>query len=110
MEREEGVWTDHYVVVKHIGAKRVELWDPDPLEKKKRVPYDEFFKYWMGYALFLEPDECFKTGTKKENLQNVPYKIDTTIRMQFTLWTEEKGIETQRRDTKKNGKRQNSCT
>ena len=68
IEREEGVWADHYVVVKHIGAKRIELWDPDPLEKKKRVTYDEFFKYWTGYVLFLEPDECFKTGTKKENL------------------------------------------
>jgi|WetSurMetagenome_2_1015567.scaffolds.fasta_scaffold104827_1 hypothetical protein len=68
IQRSEDDWADHFVVVKRVGKTRIELWDPDPLEKKKRVPYDDFFKYWTGFALFLEPDECFRTGAKKENL------------------------------------------
>lgn len=68
IEREEGSWVDHYVVVKKISNKKIEIWDPDPLQKKKKITYDDFFKWWTGYAIFFEPDETFKKSTKKENL------------------------------------------
>jgi len=68
IEREEGVWLDHYVVVKHIGKKKIEIWDPDPLQKKKKISYEEFFKWWTGYAVFFEPDVDFVKSDKKENL------------------------------------------
>ena len=61
-------WTYHYVVVKHIGKKKIEIWDPDPLQKKKKISYEEFFKWWTGYAVFFEPDVDFVKSDKKENL------------------------------------------
>ena len=61
-------WVDHYVVVKKIGKRKIEIWDPDPLYKKQKLSYEEFFKYWTGYAIFLEPDVDFKKSDKKDNL------------------------------------------
>ena len=61
-------WVDHYVVVKKIGKRKIEIWDPDPLYKKQKLSYEEFFKYWTGYAIFLEPDVDFKKSDKTENL------------------------------------------
>ena len=37
IERGENNWVEHYVVVKRIGKSRIEIWDPDPLEKKKKI-------------------------------------------------------------------------
>ena len=67
-EFDEIHWTYHYVVVKHIGKKKIEIWDPDPLQKKKKISYEEFFKWWTGYAVFFEPDVDFVKSDKKENL------------------------------------------
>ena len=59
---------EHYVVVKKITKKKIYIWDPDPLYKKQKLTYEEFFSYWTGYAIFLEPDVGFKKSDKKENL------------------------------------------
>lgn len=67
MELEEK-WTDHYVVVKKIGKKKIEIWNPDPLCRKQKISYEEFFKWWTGYAIFFEPDVDFVKTEKKENL------------------------------------------
>lgn len=66
--RNNNSWIDHYVVVKKITKKRIYIWDPDPLYKKQKLTYEEFFSYWTGYAIFLEPDVGFKKSDKKENL------------------------------------------
>lgn len=66
--RDDNTWVDHYVVVKKITKKSIEIWDPDPLYKKKKISYEQFFKFWTGYAIFLEPDVGFKKSDKKENL------------------------------------------
>ena len=63
--REDGKWIDHYVVVKKITKKKIEIWDPDPLYKKQKLSYDAFFNYWTGYAIFLEPDVGFTKMDKK---------------------------------------------
>lgn len=68
VERPSSDWVDHFVVVKKIGVKWVEIWDPDPMEKKKKVLLDDFFQIWTGYALFLEPGDCFTPDEKKNNL------------------------------------------
>lgn len=64
--RDDNTWVDHYVVVKKITKKSIEIWDPDPLYKKKKISYEQFFKFWTGYAIFLEPDVGFKNRTKKK--------------------------------------------
>ena len=61
-------WVDHYVVVHKITKKKIEILDPDPLYKKQRLSYKNFFKYWTGYAIFFEPDVNFEKSNKKENL------------------------------------------
>lgn len=68
IERGEDIWVDHFVVVNHIGNKSIEIWDPDPLQKKKRMTYEQFFEWWTGYALFFEPDKTFQKTEKKENI------------------------------------------
>lgn len=60
-------WTYHFVVVKKIGKKKIQLWDPNPLGKKKTVAIEQFKKEWTGYSLFFEPDVNF-TKNKKESL------------------------------------------
>jgi len=68
MVKGEKDYVDHYVIVTHIGRSRVDIWDPDPLERKKKMSREEFFAVWTGYALFLEPDELFTKTDRKENL------------------------------------------
>ena len=68
IQREEQSWIDHYAVVRKISNKKIELWDPDPLYKKQRLAYADFFKYWTGYAIFFEPNIDFKKSNKKDNL------------------------------------------
>ena len=58
----------HYAVIKKISKSKINIWNPDPLSKKQQLSYDEFFKYWTGYAIFLEPDTGFKKSEKKEKL------------------------------------------
>ncbi len=68
IKRNQEEWVEHYVVVKSIGKKKIEIWDPDPLYKKVTLPYEEFFKWWTGYAIFFEPDINFKKSGKNDNL------------------------------------------
>lgn len=67
IDRGDDDWVEHYVVVKGIGKKKIEIWDPDPLYRKRKLSYEKFFEWWTGYAIFLEPDVSLK-NTKKENL------------------------------------------
>lgn len=57
----------HFVVVRKITKKKIEIWDPNPLERKKKISLEKFLEMWTGYAVFLEPDVGF-TKNKKENL------------------------------------------
>ena len=68
IEKEEGIWADHYVVVKKITEKNITVWNPDSVEGKKKISRDEFLKNWTGYAIFLEPKADFKRKDKKESL------------------------------------------
>lgn len=68
IDREDGDWVDHFVVVRKIHKNKIELWDPDPLYKKEKISFEDFFKSWTGYALFLEPCVTFKKTTKKNLL------------------------------------------
>lgn len=61
-------WKHHYVIVKKISTKKITIWDPDPLEKKKKISIEQFLKWWTGYAVFFQPDDIFKKTEKKENL------------------------------------------
>ena len=64
-EKENG---NHYVVVRKIFKNRILLFDPDKNKKKHLITYAQFFNYWTGYAIFLEPDVGFTKTDKKENL------------------------------------------
>ena len=66
--REEDNWVDHYVVIKKVSKKTIEIWDPDPIYKKQKLTYDKFFESWTGYAVFFEPSADFKKSDKKDNL------------------------------------------
>jgi ATP-binding cassette subfamily B protein len=50
----------HFVLVVKITKKHMEIWDPDPTVKKKRMTRDYFCKIWSGYVLFLNPGQDFK--------------------------------------------------
>ena len=66
--REDNNWVNHYVIVKKITKRYIEICDPDPLYKKQKITYEKFFEFWTGYAIFLEPDVGFKKDNKKLNL------------------------------------------
>ena len=68
IERDDETWVEHYVVVKKIKKKKIEIWDPDPLYKKQMLSYSKFFERWTGFAIFLEPDVSFKKTENKDNL------------------------------------------
>lgn len=68
IQRNDDNWIDHYVVVRKIGKRKIEVWDPDPLYKKQCLKYEQFFKWWTGYAIFFEPATDFTKSDKKENL------------------------------------------
>lgn len=61
-------WTYHYVVVKKVGKKKLEIWDPIATENKKKVTFEKFYKEWTGYTIFFEPEIDFNNKRKKENL------------------------------------------
>lgn len=75
IEREENDFVEHYVVVKKIGKKKIEIWDPDPLQRKQKLTYDEFFKWWTNYCIFLEPDVTFKKTDKSDKKENLLLKF-----------------------------------
>ena len=66
--RDEENWVDHFVVVRKITKNKIVVWDPDPLYKKQKMTYEQFFKWWTGYAVFFEPVADFKKSSKKDNL------------------------------------------
>ena len=68
IQQSEDNWIDHYVVVRKIKKKKIEIWDPDPLYKKQRLTYEKFFECWTSYAIFFEPAADFKKSGKKESL------------------------------------------
>lgn len=67
IECEDGNVTSHFVVVKNITKRKIEIWDPYPLTGKKKRTIESFCKDWSGYAVFFEPDADF-TKNKKINL------------------------------------------
>ena len=64
----DGVFANHYVVVKKINKKTIEIWDPDPVTKKQKISYEKFLENWTGYAVFFEPTNDFTKFEKKESL------------------------------------------
>lgn len=66
--RESGKEVDHYVVVKQISKRYIEIWDPDPHYKKQKISYKNFFDWWTGYAVFMEPDIGFKKDDRERNI------------------------------------------
>lgn len=68
IERDDKSWVDHYVVVKRITAKKIDILDPDPLQKRCSLSYEKFFEWWTGYAVFFEPDVDFVKSDRKDNL------------------------------------------
>ena len=68
IQRNETTWVDHYVVVKKIDKKIIEIWDSDPLYKKQKISYKKFFESWTGYAIFFEPAVDFKKSERNDNL------------------------------------------
>lgn len=67
-EQDKDKWRHHYVIVKKIFKNKILIWDPDPLERKKKISKEKFLKWWTGYAVFFQPDDSFKKSEKKENL------------------------------------------
>ncbi|MDR1073634.1 MAG: peptidase domain-containing ABC transporter [Treponema sp.] len=60
--------SDHFVVIKKINSKKVEIWDPDPSKGVYRMERSSFLKIWSGYVLFLSPDSSFKPEKEKGNI------------------------------------------
>lgn len=67
-KKKDGKLINHFVVVRKIYKKKIEIWDPDPIEKKKRISRESFSKYWTNYALFFEPNTEFKENARKDNI------------------------------------------
>lgn len=58
---------DHFVVIKKITSKNVEIWDPNPSVKKQLINRIDFLKIWTGYVLFITPSINFSPQKSKEN-------------------------------------------
>jgi ATP-binding cassette subfamily B protein len=59
---------DHFVVIKRITKKNVEIWDPNPVENRHLVDRVDFLNIWTGYVLFLNPDIHFIPKKGKGNV------------------------------------------
>ena len=62
----DGSPADHFVVVKSISKKSVEIWDPNPGEKRRFMPRDKFLEVWTGYVLFISPSATFTPNKEKD--------------------------------------------
>jgi ATP-binding cassette subfamily B protein len=60
--------SDHYVVVKKITKKEMEIWDPAPGRGVYRIDRTKFIALWTGYVVFLAPDANFKPAKEKGNI------------------------------------------
>lgn len=58
----------HYVVIKSIKKKSIEIWDPNTDKKKQKKSIEEFCKEWTGYAVFLNPDRNIKIENETSSL------------------------------------------
>ncbi|MCR5253402.1 MAG: peptidase domain-containing ABC transporter [Treponema sp.] len=87
IQRDEENWVDHYIVVKKIGKKKIEIWDPDPIYKKQKITYEKFFEWWTGYAVFFEPAADFKKSDKKDSLllKFIPVFLPHTKTLAFSF-------------------------
>lgn len=72
----------HFVLVVKITKKHMEIWDPDPTVKKKRMTRDDFCKIWSGYVLFLNPGQDFKPekGSEAILFRFLPFYALTRVR------------------------------
>jgi ATP-binding cassette subfamily B protein len=59
---------DHFVVIRQITRKYVEIWDPNPASNRHSVDRAEFLNIWTGYVVFLTPDTHFIPKKGKENI------------------------------------------
>jgi ATP-binding cassette subfamily B protein len=59
---------DHFVVIKKITSKKVQIWDPNPAENRHSVNRANFLDIWTGYVLFLHPDTHFAPKKEKANV------------------------------------------
>lgn len=66
-ENDISSWQSHFVVVRKITKNRIEVWNPNPIEGKQKISYEEFFKFWTGYVIFFTTDTSFKKN-KKESI------------------------------------------
>ncbi|MDR3046091.1 MAG: hypothetical protein LBU51_00565, partial [Bacteroidales bacterium] len=58
---------DHFVVIRSIAKKNVEIWDPNPSVGKHIIEREAFLKTWTGHVLFLMPDSNFTPSKEKGN-------------------------------------------
>lgn len=59
---------DHFVVINKITSGTVEVWDPNPAERRHNVERAEFLNIWTGYVLFVSPDTHFMPKKETGNL------------------------------------------
>jgi ATP-binding cassette subfamily B protein len=64
----DGAIYTHYVVVKNVTKKYIEIWDPDPLKGKYKSAREEFLKIWTGYILLMTPSIVFSPEKGKGNV------------------------------------------
>ena len=57
---------DHYVVVRKVKGKRLQIWDPNPEKGKHWVSDDEFQQEWTGNLMFFSKGVDFIKGSEKK--------------------------------------------
>lgn len=70
---------DHFVVIKKITSKAVEIWDPNPSVRKHRISRKDFLEIWTGYVLFITPSLDFSPKKTENSLHKylpllIPHK------------------------------------
>ena len=88
--RDDNTWVDHYVVVKKITKKSIEIWDPDPLRsiKKRKFLTNSSLNSGPATPFFLNLTLALKNRTKKKTcfLNLSPYLCRTKNCLRFRLW------------------------
>ena len=83
---DEGNGSDHYVAVRKIRKRKIEIWNPDPIYKKQKISYEKFFEMWTGYAIFFAPDVNFTKSEKKRLLfKFIPVFLPHTKTLVFSF-------------------------
>lgn len=47
----------HYLIIKKVTSKYVEIVDPDPTVRKKKMSLESFFNIWTGLIIFIGPSK-----------------------------------------------------